>query len=260
MVDKMSMSLDDIIKLNSKGSRGEGSSRLSERSSFAGGSSRSSRSRPNHFNDRGNRPTPYTRPRELPDKWQHDMFEQHDGGEHTGQSSGADRRAENSAKLLISNLDFGVSDTDIKELFEDFGPLRKVTVHYDRSGRSKGSGDIFFENAEDAIKAMKHYNGVPLDGRPMKIVQVTSDADSQSRQSTQRPSRGFDRSRLGQLTLDRSDRSERSEWSERRQGGSSGGSRSWGSGRGRGRGSRPQLSAKELDAQLDAYNAMANNN
>ncbi|XP_019745080.1 aly/REF export factor 2-like [Hippocampus comes] len=247
MVDKMSMSLDDIIKLNNKGSRGGG-----ERSGFAGGSSRSERSRPNHFNrERDNRPAPYTRPRELPDKWQHDMFEQH-SGEHRGQSSGTERRGENRAKLLISNLDFGVSDTDIQELFEDFGPLRKVAVHYDRSGRSKGSADICFENPADAIKAMKHYNGVPLDGRPMKIVQATSDVDSQSRQSTQSSNRGFDRSRLGPPTFDRSDRS------ERRQDGSSGGSRGWG--RGRGRGNRPQLSAEELDAQLDAYNAMANNN
>ncbi|XP_061685788.1 aly/REF export factor 2-like [Syngnathoides biaculeatus] len=260
MVDKMSMSLDDIIKLSNKGSHGGGSSRASERSAVAGSSSRSMRSRTNNFNrERGNRPTPYTRPRELPDKWQHDMFEQH-ADERRGQSSGTDRSTENSAKLLISNLDFGVSDTDIKELFEDFGSLRKVLVHYDRSGRSKGSADICFENTADAIAAMKHYNGVPLDGRPMKIVQVTTDVDSESRTYAQSSYRGFDRSRLGQPTFDRSDRYERSEWSERKEGGNSGGARSWGSGRGRGRGNRPQLSAEELDAQLDAYNAMANNN
>ncbi|XP_051939942.1 aly/REF export factor 2-like [Hippocampus zosterae] len=244
MVDKMSMSLDDIIKLNSKGGRGGG-----ERSAFAGGSSRSEHGRANHFNrERDNRPAPYTRPRELPDKWQHDMFEQ-----HSGEYRATERRGESRAKLLISNLDFGVSDSDIQELFEDFGPLRKVAVHYDRSGRSKGSADICFENPADAVKAMKHYNGVPLDGRPMKIVQATSDVDSQSRQS-QSSNRGFDRSRLGQPTFDRSERSERRQGG----GGSSGGSRGWG--RGRGRGNRPQLSAEELDAQLDAYNAMANNN
>ncbi|XP_077462453.1 aly/REF export factor 2-like [Stigmatopora argus] len=253
MVDKMSMSLDDIIKLNNKGSRSGASS---ERSGFAGGSSKSARSRPNNFNrERVNRPAPYTRPRELPDKWQHDMFEQHVGDQRGPRS---DRSAENTAKLLISNLDFGVSDSDIKELFEDFGPLRKASVHYDRSGRSKGSADIFFENAADAMKALKHYNGVPLDGRPMKIVQATSGADSQSRQSTQSSNRGFDRSRLGQPTFERSKRSEWGDWGGR--GGSGGGSRGWGSGRGRGRGNRPQLSAEELDAQLDAYNAMANNN
>ncbi|KAL9246225.1 hypothetical protein vseg_019787 [Gypsophila vaccaria] len=83
---------------------------------------------------------------------------------------------ESGTKLYISNLDSGVSNDDIRELFSEIGELKRYAIHFDNSGRPSGSAEVVYTNRSDAFAAHKRYNNVQLDGRPMKIEVVTPNA------------------------------------------------------------------------------------
>ncbi|XP_057668453.1 THO complex subunit 4 [Diorhabda carinulata] len=238
MVDKIEMSLDDIIKTNRhqrgrggrRGGRGRGGGSGGQR---RGGnfrnSTRSSGGNIQRGRGRGGISRNYTRG-DVNSAWKHDLFEGY-GPRKVAAARATVQATMGPTKLMVSNLDFGVSDSDIQELFAEFGPLKSAAVHYDRSGRSLGTADVIFERRSDAIKAMKQYNGVPLDGRAMNIQLTTSEIPSPMRRSG-----GNDRK-----FQNRSPRGNKSRVPRGARGGRNQ------------RNSRKQPTAEELDAELDAY-------
>lgn len=263
MADKIEMSLDEIIKRNkpARGGarRGRGAAGASQRaaSNFPrrGGAAQRNTGRVAQGGIVKRRSAPGAPPARSPlyargdvnSRWQHDMFA---GGRQLSSGRGGIVSGGGPTKLLVSNLEYGVSDSDIKELFTEFGPLKSAAVHYDRSGRSLGTADVIFERRPDAVKALKQYNGVPLDGRPMEIALATNEIISAAPRSNPRVGGNSNFSQNRPQNRIGGGGNFRTGGAGRGRGGARGGR----GGRGGGaRASKTVPTAEELDAELDAY-------
>ncbi|KAG0335476.1 hypothetical protein BG004_008432 [Podila humilis] len=80
------------------------------------------------------------------------------------------QNAPDGSKMQVSNLDHRVTAEDLKLVFDTrVGPLKKCTLMYDQSGKSTGVAVVHFKRVGDSAVAYQKFNGVPLDGRAMKI-------------------------------------------------------------------------------------------
>ncbi|KAH6765633.1 RNA-binding family protein [Perilla frutescens var. hirtella] len=225
----LDMTLDDLIKNNKKSApRGRG------RAAGPG----PARRQPNRF---ANRAGPYAAPKAPDTTWGHDMYA----------AGGRSSNIETGTKLYISNLDYGVSNEDIKELFAEVGDLKRYIIHYDRSGRSKGTAEVVFSRRQDAMAAIKRYNNVQLDGKPMKIELVGTNI---STPGAGLPSAGA----FGHSNVAPPLQSGQGRGGFGRSRGQGGRGRGFGGrGRGRGRDRAEKVSADDLDADLEKYHADA---
>lgn len=73
-------------------------------------------------------------------------------------------------KLFVSNLDFGVTEEQLAQMFSDVGTSISVVLATDRdSKRSKGFAFVEMETEDDAAKAIEALNDKVVNGRPMRV-------------------------------------------------------------------------------------------
>ena len=73
-------------------------------------------------------------------------------------------------KLYVGNLGYGVSDSDLQQLFEPFGTVQSAQVIADRdTGRSKGFGFVEMGSDQEAQAAIAALNGKEVDGRSLTV-------------------------------------------------------------------------------------------
>ncbi len=72
--------------------------------------------------------------------------------------------------IYVGNLNFKVTESDLEELFGEYGTVSSVKIIADKfSGRSKGFGFITMDNDDEAGKALEELNGNPYKERDMVV-------------------------------------------------------------------------------------------
>jgi len=73
-------------------------------------------------------------------------------------------------KLYVGNISYQYTDEQLKQLFEEVGPVISATIIMDKfSGRSKGFGFVEYEKEEDANAAIEKFNGQEIDGHALTV-------------------------------------------------------------------------------------------
>ena len=81
-------------------------------------------------------------------------------------------------KLYVGNLSYGVTDSQLEQLFSAHGAVQSAQVIMDRdTGRSKGFGFVEMSNAGEAESAINALNGVENDGRALTVNEARPKAE-----------------------------------------------------------------------------------
>ena len=72
--------------------------------------------------------------------------------------------------IYIGNLDYGVTESDLRETFGEFGEVSSSSVITDKfTGRPKGFGFVEMPNNAEASEAISALNDTDMNGRTIKV-------------------------------------------------------------------------------------------
>ncbi len=73
-------------------------------------------------------------------------------------------------KLYVGNLTYGVTDSQLEQMFAAHGTVQSAQVIMDRdTGRSKGFGFVEMGSDQEAQAAIAAMNGKEVDGRSLTV-------------------------------------------------------------------------------------------
>jgi cold-inducible RNA-binding protein len=83
--------------------------------------------------------------------------------------------------IFVGNLSFNTSEEELRQLFEPYGQVDRVSILTDReTGRSRGFGFVEMGNSEEGEKAIAALNGSDLGGRAINVNEARPKAERAS--------------------------------------------------------------------------------
>jgi len=75
--------------------------------------------------------------------------------------------------IFVANLNYRLSNDDLKDLFEEYGSVDSAKIITDRdTGRSKGFGFVEMSDDSEGQSAIQALNGAEYDGRAIVVKQA----------------------------------------------------------------------------------------
>ncbi|KAL6590187.1 hypothetical protein LY90DRAFT_708224 [Neocallimastix californiae] len=181
---KINMSLDEIVKQNSK-----------KRSNKRNGN-RNSRSIKSRLSTANNVKKTITKGN-INGKWKHDLFTPSNSKRSTIKESEKPRRIQKrlsrkglltakrvaglatttpkrkqTSTIQLTNLHPNANTEDIKTIFREFGDIVNIELKRDINGNSTGVCEIEYADRKSSIMAIEKYNGIIADGQKLSVAEI----------------------------------------------------------------------------------------